>query len=186
MRSGVSLHGDYSVRILKPSSGPIWTRPIPIITSWSILSPARTATSTIPAQKATTTMCAAPRTHCAGRMIYPSSLRRVRASTMPNGRRSRAVSPPCAASFAPTLTRSLGKPTPTIPFSCSCDGTATRCGAAPTGNTQRLSHPAQSGRSVWTAWVRATPKRILWRNFPSNGTVAWPRRPSPMPPSVTA
>ena len=43
----------------------------------------------------------------------------------------------------------------------------------------------KSGRSAWTVWARATPKRILWRDFPSNGTVAWPRRPSPMPSSVT-
>ncbi len=46
--------------------------------------------------------------------------------------------------------------------------------------------PAQSGRSAWTAWARATPKRILRRDFLSNGTVAWPRRSSPIPSSVTA
>ena len=121
MRSGASLHGVCSAMIMRSSSEPIWIRPTRIITSWSILFPARTATSIIPARKVTTTMCAAPRTHCAGRMIYPSSPRRARASITPSGRRSRAASPPCAASSAPTLTRSLGKPTPTIPFSCSCD-----------------------------------------------------------------
>ena len=65
-----------------------------------------------------------------------------------------------------------GKPTPTIPFSCSCDETVTRYAAAPIGNTPRLSHPAQSGLFGWTVWARATPKRILWRDFPSNGTAA--------------
>ena len=71
-------------------------------------------------------MCAALRTRYAGRTIYPSSPRRARASITLSGRRSRAASPPCAASSAPTLTRSLGKPTPTIPFSCSCAETATK------------------------------------------------------------
>ena len=186
MRSGVSLHGVCSAMILRSSSGPIWTRPIPIITSWSILSPARTATSIIPARRATTTMCAVPQTHCAGRTTYPSSPRKARASITPSGRRNRAASLPCAASSAPTLTPSSTKPTPTIPFSCFCDETATRCGAAPIGNTLRSSPPAQSGRSAWTVWARATPKRTLWRDFPSNGTVAWPRQSSPMPSSVIA
>ncbi len=62
----------------------------------------------------------------------------------------------------------------------------TRYAAVPTGNTPRSSPPAQNGRFAWTAWARATQKRILWRDFPSNGTVAWPRRPPPMPSSITA
>ena len=37
------------------------------------------------------------RTRYVGRMIYPSSPRRARASITPSGKRSRAASPPCAA-----------------------------------------------------------------------------------------
>lgn len=46
--------------------------------------------------------------------------------------------------------------------------------------------PAQSGRSAWTVWARATPKRIFCCGSHASGRVAWPRRPSPMPSSVTA
>ncbi len=62
-----------------------------------------------------TTMCAALRTRYAGRMIYPSSPRRARASITPSGRRIRAASPPCAASSAPTLTPSSPPPPPPPP-----------------------------------------------------------------------
>ena len=48
-------------------------------------------------RRATTTMCAVPQTHCAGKTTYPSSPRRARASITPSGRQSRAASPPCAA-----------------------------------------------------------------------------------------
>ena len=66
----------------------------------------------------------------------------------------------------------IGQPTPTIPFSCCCERTATRYAAAPTGNTPRSSPPAQSGRSAWTVWARATPKRIFCCGSPASGTAA--------------
>ena len=162
--SGASLRGDYSVRIMRSLSGPIWTRPIPIITSWSILSPTRTATSIIPTRRATTTMCAVPQTHCAGRMIYPSSPRRAaRALRRVEGGAGRQAYR-ARRDPAPTLTRSLGKPTPTIPFSCSCDETVTRNAPQPNRKYTTVKPPGAKRAIRWTVWARGyTEADILLR-----------------------
>lgn len=58
-------------------------------------------------------MCGACQMPCAGRMTCPLSRRRGKGSTTPNGRQSRKVSPPSAASFAQTLTASSESRIPT-------------------------------------------------------------------------